>query len=318
MNLKSEKIAIIFGGSGFIGRHLIGHLQELGFSVHVADVENPNLPQVHFHHCDVRNIIQIGMPASPSVIFNLAAVHRTPGHDSDEYYETNVIGALNIATWAELVACRTIFFASSISVYGPEDEIKDENSKTRPTSSYGRSKLIAERIFRSWLDKEPTIRKLIICRPAAIFGLGENGNFTRMARAISNGSFVIPGNTNIIKSSGYVKDLVKSVTFVTNQEGNFILYNFVFPEEYSISQLINSMVREGGFRNPLNIRIGFLHPLMVRIGPLKSLGQRIEKLTLPTRIRPRYLELKGFQWEYNLEEAMHDWFSISKFDQVKF
>ena len=35
------------------------------------------------------------------MIFNFAAVHRTPGHEDHEYFETNIRGAENVVTFAE-------------------------------------------------------------------------------------------------------------------------------------------------------------------------------------------------------------------------
>ena len=36
-----------------------------------------------------------------SSVFNFAAVHRTPGHEDHEYFETNINGAENVVAFAE-------------------------------------------------------------------------------------------------------------------------------------------------------------------------------------------------------------------------
>lgn len=64
-------------------------------------------------------------------------------------------------------------------------------SRKRP----GWSKWLAEGIHRAWRDEDPT-RRLVIVRPGAIFGPGEGGNFTRMARLLERGLFVFPGRTD--------------------------------------------------------------------------------------------------------------------------
>src|SRR5256885_10959409 len=65
-------------------------------------------------------------------VFNLAAVHRTPGHPDHEYYDTNVAGALNVTAWCESQEIDSLAFTSSISVYGPTEDRKS----TRLNSSH--------------------------------------------------------------------------------------------------------------------------------------------------------------------------------------
>jgi nucleoside-diphosphate-sugar epimerase len=80
-------------------------------------------------------------------------VHTTPGHDTAEYYETDVLGAIEVTSLARRTDVRKIIFASSISVYGPGEETKHESSPLAPTSAYGASKVLAERIHQSWLSE---------------------------------------------------------------------------------------------------------------------------------------------------------------------
>lgn len=314
MKTPNKKTAVIFGGAGFIGHHLIVQLEQESYDIHVADLINPNLPNITFHHCDVRKPINIDIPNSPFVIFNLAAVHRTPGHDLDEYYDTNVSGAINLVEWSEFMKCSRIVFTSSIAVYGPGNEVKDENSQLEPIHAYGKSKLLAEKIFTIWQNKDNSHRKLVICRPAVIFGAGEHGNFTRMAHAIASGRFVIPGNREIVKSSGYVLDLVSSMLFTLKHDQNSILYNFAFPKEYSIEHISLSMASIGGYKRPLNIKLTYILPFLLKFYPLRHLGRRIEKLLVPTRIAPKYLLQTGFKWRFDLEDSLNDWFRKTQFD----
>ncbi len=79
-----------------------------------------------------------------------------------------------------------------------------------PVSDYGRSKLLAEGIHRQWLAGEAA-RRLVIARPAVIFGQGEGGNFTRLAKALRKGTFVYPGRKDTIKCCGYVGEIVRSM-----------------------------------------------------------------------------------------------------------
>lgn len=318
MNSLSKKIVVIFGGGGFVGKHLINHLKTEGYEVHVADINHPNVSDVIFHFCDVRKPILFNLNTPPYAVFNLAAVHRTPGHAPDDYYETNILGAINVLTWMETVDCQKLVFTSSISVYGPDNEIKDEDSSTQPIHSYGKSKLIAESIFRFWQQRNPSQRKLVICRPAVIFGEGENGNFTRMAVAISRNRFLIPTSQDTIKSSGYVKDLVRSLIFALEYKNDCIIFNFAFPTEYSIGDISSKVASIGKFKKPRVFNLSLLLKLALRVNPDLTIAKRAGKLLLPTRISPKFLIESNFEWQYNLNTALEDWFKTSEFDIPRF
>lgn len=61
--------------------------------------------QSTFIEYDIRKPIE-NLPFTPTeddVIFNFAAVHRTPGHEDHEYFETNIRGAENVVAFAEKI-----------------------------------------------------------------------------------------------------------------------------------------------------------------------------------------------------------------------
>jgi nucleoside-diphosphate-sugar epimerase len=306
---QNLKFAVVFGGSGFIGRHLTLELLANGYEVHIADLQPPTIPDVQFHICDVRQPIELEIEKVPSVVFNLAAVHRTPGHHLNEYYETNIGGASNILDWCNQKQIKKIVFTSSIAVYGPSEELKVESSALQPIHAYGKSKALAEKLFQTWYSEDSTHRSLIICRPAVIFGAGENGNFTRLAKALKFRYFFYPGGRNTIKASGYVKDLAKSLLFMSNKTSNSIAtYNFCFPQNYSIGQICKAFQKVAGYAPPLSLPIvGIGKIFMFFPGPLKTLGARLLKLVFATKVSPSTLNDEGFFWEFDLESALSDW-----------
>lgn len=209
--------AIVFGGAGFIGTHLVADLVSRGVNVVVADVTPPRatLAGVQYESCDVRSVIELPNVKSADVVYNLAAVHRTPGHPDHEYYDTNIAGAINVTNWATRNDVPAVCFTSSISVYGPADEPRDEGSPLTPNTAYGRSKALAEEIHRTWCRADSQ-RQLAVVRPAVIFGAGERGNFTRLANALARRRFAYPGRKDIVKACGYVSDLIRALDFTLN------------------------------------------------------------------------------------------------------
>ena len=137
----------IFGGTGFIGTHLSSLLHEVHPETRIynLDIVEPGTPlptvknykpalgkgEEHaatFIYCDVRQPIELEkVNITPDdVIFNFAAVHRTPGHPDPAYFETNIRGAENVCAFAERHGIRKIVFTSSIAPYGAAEELKEE------------------------------------------------------------------------------------------------------------------------------------------------------------------------------------------------
>ena len=111
----NQKIAVLFGGNGFIGSYLAVELlqQNIVNKIVIADVSvnTENWPQqlkaymtngfVELVTVDVRKpISDPALPEAAELIVNLAAVHREPGHEAHEYFETNLPGAENVCSWA--------------------------------------------------------------------------------------------------------------------------------------------------------------------------------------------------------------------------
>ncbi|MEJ2682205.1 MAG: NAD(P)-dependent oxidoreductase [Gammaproteobacteria bacterium] len=196
----SEKVAIIFGGSGSVGMAFVEHLltapsSDTAYSVIIlADLRPPtpchyqthlkaglSTGKVTYVSVDVRDIQTFKtLPARCDLIANFAAVHREPGHASHEYFETNLKGAESVTAYATQAHCTKLLFTSSISPYGPADQAKTEASLPCPNTPYGISKLIAEKIHLIWASAKSE-RLLIIVRPGVLFGPGEGGNVGRMA-----------------------------------------------------------------------------------------------------------------------------------------
>ena len=308
------KSAVLFGGSGFIGAHLSCHLTSLGYTVTIADKSKlrPDLSfgsaQVEYQECDVRKKIELLTESIPDLVIDLSAIHRTPGHNPWEYYETNVLGAINISSWVEEKSIQNVVFVSSIAVYGVKNEIRTEKSEILPITDYGRSKAIAEQIYKNWQLRNSSKGKLRIVRPAVVFGVGENGNFTRLLRAMKFRTFVFPGGKNIVKPSAYVKDLCRSIIFSLNEEEAFIVYNFAFPIKTTIGQICHSISSNTGYKFPKSVPlIGVLSKINFGKHTRSPIFQRVLKLVEGNEIYPEWLESSGFTWDFDLNASIKDW-----------
>src|SRR6056297_2372541 len=140
-----SKSAIITGGSGYVGSHLINHLieEKAYVQIIILDIEEPKenysnvSVKVEFVESDVREPIDpkpfqdLGCDEN-TIIYNLAAICRIPGFPDIDYYRTNILGAETVCELAEELEITRIVFTSSVSPYGGSEELKTEDSIPQP------------------------------------------------------------------------------------------------------------------------------------------------------------------------------------------
>jgi GlcNAc-P-P-Und epimerase len=311
--------SIVFGGSGFIGTHLLRKLVASGaepvISVDIRDPKNV-VPGVDYRGGDVRDLRAFTASGPISTIYNLAAVHTTPGHPDHEYYETNVLGASEVTAFARRMAVKEIVFTSSISVYGPGEETKSEASPLAPISPYGRSKMLAERIHGAWFD-EGFDRRLVIARPAVIFGPGEGGNFTRMAKLLKAGMFIYPGRRNTIKACFYVDDLLDAIMFARNAPDRFALFNACYPDRYTLEEIVEAFrAKHFPKAKTFEIPLGVVMTAARVLRPMSAMGlgihpERVMKLVRSTDIAPDWLEKHSASTRGKIASALDRWAEFS-------
>lgn len=322
---------IIFGGSGFIGTHLIHLLKAECVSandkIYDLDIVMPGeegvVPGiveknegVEYIRLDVRKPFNFNFTPTPDdIIFNLAAVHRTPGHADYEYFETNIRGAENVTAFAEKYGIKKILFTSSIAPYGPGEDEKEETTLPTPESAYGISKLVAEKIHEKWQVQDKS-RELTIVRPGIVYGKGEHGNMTRLYKGQKGHYFVYTGRKDTIKASIYVKELCLFFKYrmIDNDFPGYDLYNCTFEPAYNIQQICETMQKATGMKRHIPLIPGGLLMTAARIlGPIggKKVGihpARVKKLMVSTNISGVKLSKCGYKFHYTLEESFRDWF----------
>lgn len=305
---------LVFGGSGFIGTHLVRRLAAEGHRVVSVDIRPPRerLDGVVYLQGDVRDLSDFDPGMRIDRIYNLAAIHTTPGHPAHEYYETNILGATSITALARRLGINEITFTSSISVYGPSEETKREATPPAPESPYGWSKFMAERIQLAWLEENEQ-RRLVICRPAVIFGPGEGGNFTRMAKLLKKGFFIYPGRKDTIKACFYVEDLLDALDFAARRDERFVLFNGCYPDRYTLEQIVETF-RAGPMQGARTFLVprGVVTLVATMLRPFSVMGlgihpDRVMKLVRSTDVVPGWLETAGKASQGRLPSAIDRW-----------
>jgi dihydroflavonol-4-reductase len=148
--------AIVSGGAGFIGAHLVRRLSQEGVAVTV--IERPGASLENIEGLDVRVFrADISIPGSirPAldgcgVLFHLAANPRLWVRDRDEFRRVNTVGTQNVLAAAEAARVPRVIHTSTESIIGPSrpGEPCNEDTPARAedmVGTYCLSKFLAER-----------------------------------------------------------------------------------------------------------------------------------------------------------------------------
>jgi UDP-glucose 4-epimerase len=155
--------ALVTGGAGFIGSHLVEALLTLGAEVVVLDDlsagRRDNLAPFKLKEFIGASILDREAVAlamrGVQIVFHQAAMASVPMsvERPREFYEVNVSGTLNILQAAAEAHVKRVTFAASSSAYG-ESEIlpKFESFPPQPLSPYAASKVAGEGLVRAWAN----------------------------------------------------------------------------------------------------------------------------------------------------------------------
>jgi UDP-glucose 4-epimerase len=157
-----SKSALVTGGAGFIGSHLVDRLVAEGYFVKVIDdlstgqlaniAGHVEAGRVEFLRGDIRDLELIKKAVlDVDVVAHLAALTSVPFSmtNPDLVYDVNVSGSLNLIFNAIEAGVDRFVFASSCAVYGDTTVLPvSESAAFKPLSPYAESKLAIERCLR--------------------------------------------------------------------------------------------------------------------------------------------------------------------------
>ncbi len=182
---------IIFGGDGFVGRHLAPLLLADGHEVIVADIAKSQLPhygKVKFVSCDVTeraSVEAVGIK-SGDMVYNLSAKMLSPlqvrAKRHDFFFPVNYQGTVHIIeTMAKAGADRLVHFTTDM-IYGHTVSYPmTEDHPVAPLGEYGLSKLKTEELAAVWRKKG---MKITLFRPRLIIGPGRLGILEKLFKLI--------------------------------------------------------------------------------------------------------------------------------------
>ena len=213
--MKGQCLILVTGGTGFVGSHVVEGLLHQGHRVRCLmrnssdDSFLARLP-VERVRCgglgDRDGLVRAcrGVDA----ICHLAGATRAL--EVDTYYQVNESGtrALLEASSEASPRLKRFVYCSSVAASGPATTsgVISEESLPRPVSHYGRSKLAAEEIVRSYSGQFPTV----ILRPSPVYGPRDR-DILVFFRLVQRGIKLLPGPKPARFGLIYVSDLVRLV-----------------------------------------------------------------------------------------------------------
>ena len=308
--------AVVTGGAGFIGSHIVQGLLEKGFQVKVLDLASagkknlqPWLKDIEFIEGDVRDLalLQKTFQNTDFVLHQaaLASVFRSV-EQPEQYNEVNITGTLNVLEAAKANNVKRVVFASSSSVYGnPEQFPVKESFLPQPLSPYALTKLAGEhylRVFHHLYGLET-----VALRYFNVFGPGQDPN------------------------AAYAAVIPKFITLLLEDEQPIIYgdgrqsRDFVFVKDVVAANLAALRADKKACGQAFNIAHGQTISLLDLVEKInKLLGKNIEPRFEPVRagdVRKSMADVKkaeellDFKCQYSFDEGLKqtlDWFKNQK------
>ena len=246
-------LALITGGTGFVGGHLLRRLVADGWDV-TAIVRDPATDlgsDVRHVHTDLAGVDGVTLGGgSFDVVFHLGAYTPKSSGDTDPeaIVATNVVGVQRLLA-ATQDAGRFVF-ASTLDVYAPPDDAASitETSLLAPRTLYAASKLLGERLLA---DVAGPDTETVALRYGHVYGPGEEAYAKFIPKTIAN---LMSGRPPYVYGDGsaevdvlYVDDAVEATLRAATRPCTASTINVVRGTSHTLREIAEQLVTIVGF-----------------------------------------------------------------------
>lgn len=247
--------ALVTGGAGFIGSHLVEELVRLGHEVVVIDnlssgrIENLSTvsSRIEIVEADLsKNLDWERYFGGVDWVFHLAALADiVPSiQDPDSYFASNVNGTYNLVRASQKAGVKRLIYVASSSCYGiPEQIPTPETEPLKPQYPYALTKSIGEELVLHWTDvyglPALSLRFFNVYGPrsrtsgtyGAVFGVF-------LAQKLAEKPFTVVGDGEQTRDFTYVSDIVDALVTSAQSEFTGRVYNVGSGATVSVNRLV--------------------------------------------------------------------------------
>ena len=250
--------ALVTGGAGFIGSHLVDALVARGDDVVVLD----DFSTGHREHVNasaslLEHDVRTPFATDAEVVFHLAAQAdvgtsmERPAFDA----EVNVVGTVNTLEAARAAGAHLVFSSTGGAIYGDVEEPAREESPLLPVSAYGLAKRSAEVYVDGWNRVFGSAH--VVLRFANVYGPRQSAALEGgviaifLERLAAGRPTAIFGDGTITRDFVHVDDVVRALLLAAGHRGG--VFNVGTGVETSISELHAVCQRAVGVEAPPNL-----------------------------------------------------------------
>jgi len=255
--LKKKLKAIVTGGAGFIGSHLVEELLSCGYKVTVIDnfstgrVENLQalkFSSLKIVRADIADFGKIEKYFKGiNHVFHLAALADIVPSIVEplKYHRSNVDGTVSVLEAARLHGVKKLVYAASSSCYGiPDRYPTNESADIRPEYPYALTKYAGEEYVLAWgkIYKLPVIalRLFNVYGPrsrtsgtyGAVFGVF-------LAQKLAGKKFTVVGDGKQSRDFVFVKDVARAFRMAANSPYTGEVFNVGTGRPQSVNKLVS-------------------------------------------------------------------------------
>jgi nucleoside-diphosphate-sugar epimerase len=249
--------ALVTGGTGFIGSHLVEALVQRGYEVICLVRQTSNLQWLKTLpvKCVYGNLLNkaslLPLVKDVDFVYHVAGLTKSP--DKTGYYQANFSATKNLI---ELVAqvrpdLKRFVHISSLAAVGPSHNggIVTEDTPCQPITDYGRSKLKGEEAVRTYLAALP----ITIIRPPVVYGPRDKDLFLYF-KALRYGIKPLIGIKKHI-SIIHVQDLVEGIIQAGENPDAAAKTYFMANDESCTMDYLSDLVRLSIKRSVITLRV---------------------------------------------------------------
>lgn len=252
--------ALVTGGAGFIGSHIVDELIGRGIETFVIDnlstgslgnlSQNKGNELLHVLIGDVKNTADLLGDEKIDVVFHEAAIASVPKSVTDPMlvHDVNVNMTLELMNYCVRSGVKKFVFASSAAVYGVVEDKAKEEFVCRPYSPYGATKLCVENYLNAYYEtyglQSVALRYFNVYGPRQTIN-DYSGVITVFIRNLLLGQIpTIHGDGSQVRDFVFVKDIVQAnMLAMESQNVAGTMFNVASGNSVSIKELLETLQR---------------------------------------------------------------------------